>query len=435
MLEKCIKLINKSNNEELKKLLGFDDAEDDGVSIVNSNLGQLINSPSKKGIIPLHLACKNQDMQILEVLMRCKELDVDKRDPANSFTPMITLINYGGNIECINVLLKRKPNLELCDNEFGDSPLHWSVRLELPIVVHRLVKYGMNINAPNKYLKYTPLQLAVICGSEEVVSELMSLSADPLILLNNEEEYSILHLCILNNMPNTALYILKTANESQKEKLLNSVDRNGNNALHFASINGMLGLVNSLINEGFNQDIKNGQNRTYKDLIDEYSTNNINKKITHNNGEIRERKAKINRDYDDLIYETEVSKFFLKHKIAEKGYYSESNNRRVMGKHEFVFKLFFKKGYFDFDPKFTSLTNQDLATIGIKDDELKNKILTFIKEDLKVEKQIVDENTELKKSYEKKTVIVNIFTAISTCILLFFIIYVSLNAFINSSPS
>ncbi|KAH7647012.1 hypothetical protein FG379_002703 [Cryptosporidium bovis] len=434
MLEKCIKLISKSNGEELKKLLGFDYTEDDGMSIINSNLGSLINSPNKKGVIPIHLACKNQDIEILELLMRCKELDINKRDPTSSFTPIITLINYGGNIECINVLLKRRPNLELCDNEFGDSPLHWSVRLGLPIVVHRLVKCGMNVNSPNKHLKYTPLQLAVICSNEEVVSELISLSADPLIMLNNEEDYSILHLCILNDMPNTALYILKSVNDIQKEKLLNSVDRNGNNALHMASIHGMFGLASSFVKEGFNQDAKNGQNKTYKDLMDEYSITNENKKNSGNNGEIRERKTKINHDYDDLIYETEVSKFFLKHKIAEKGYYNELNNRRVMGKHEFIFKLFYKKGYLDFDSKFTSLTYHDLATIGIKDIELKEKIIMFIKEDLKLEQAIVDEDTKLVRSYERKRVVVNVFAAISTCILLFFIIYVSLDALIDNSP-
>ncbi|EAK87526.1 ankyrin repeat protein having a possible transmembrane domain [Cryptosporidium parvum Iowa II] len=452
MLDKCIKYISKSNIDDLKELLGFDDnvSDENDDYLIISNLED-INKKSKKGVIPIHLACKIQDFDILRLLLRCEDLDVNIRDPTNSFTPIITLINNGGDIECLNLLLKRSPNLDLCDEEFGDSPLHWAVRLELPKVVHRLVKSGMDVNLLNHKTGQTPLHLAVLIGNEEVIMELIGLSANPIISDDNDlERNSILHLCILGNIPNIALYIFNSATEYQKDIMRKSVNRNGNTALHLAYMYGMMGLAEFLINNGFDKDALNDQNLSPLDLKLEYQENNRKEskednKISQNQykkTEIRQRRANKIREE---IYETPVSEFLVKYNIAEKPNLiinndEEENNDKVLGKHDFVFKLFYKKGYYYLDSSFTSLTFNDLTNIGIKDKSLKELILESLSQEEKINQEKIQKSLKQQQQDKKKRNTGYSLIAISTCIFIFFILYIVLNALsrnkeIQTNPS
>ncbi|OII75546.1 uncharacterized protein cubi_02067 [Cryptosporidium ubiquitum] len=438
MLEKCIKYINKSNVEDLKDLLGFNDNlfNENEDYLITSNM-ENINQKSKKGVIPIHLACKIQDFDILKLLLRCEDLDVNIRDPTNSFTPIITLINNGGDIECLNLLLKRSPNLYLCDEEFGDSPLHWAVRLELPKVVHRLVKYGMDVNLLNHKTGQSPLHLAILNGNEEVIIELIELSANPILQDDNDlERNSILHLCVLQNIPNIALYIFNSATESQKEIMRKSVDRNGNSALHLAYMYGMMGLAEFLISNGFDKNALNDQNLSPLDLKLEYEENNKKEskdgnKVNqnqHKKTEIRQRRG---NKIQEEIYKTPVSEFLVKYNIAEKPSListDDEENDQVLGKHDFVFKLFYKKGYYYLDSSFTSLTFNDLTNIGIKDKSLKDLILESIGAEVKINQEKIQQSVKKQQECRRRRNTAYSITAISICILIFFIMYVILNA-------
>ncbi|KAH8583640.1 ankyrin repeat having a transmembrane domain [Cryptosporidium sp. chipmunk genotype I] len=440
MLNKCIRYISKSNFDGLKELLGFDDEVFEGSDdyLITSNMED-INQKSKKGVIPIHLACKIQDFDILRLLLRCEDLDVNIRDPNNSFTPVITLINNGGDIECLNLILKRSPNLDLCDEEFGDSPLHWAVRLELPKVIHRLVKSGMNVNLPNHKTGQTPLHLAISIGNEEVIMELIGLSANPILNDDNDlERNSILHLCILENIPNIALYIFNSATEYQKEIMRKSVDRNGNTALHLAYMYGMIGLAEFLISNGFDKNALNDQNLSPLDLKLEYQENNRKEskednKISQNKYEKSDvRQRRVNKIQEE-IYETPVSEFLVKYNIAEKPNLiinsdDEENSNKVLGKHDFVFKLFYKKGYYYLDSSFINLTFNDLTNIGIKDKNLKELILQSLSKEAELNQEKIQELNEQQQEQKRKRNIGHSLMAISTCIFIFFTMYIVLSA-------
>ncbi|KAJ1611614.1 ankyrin repeat-containing protein [Cryptosporidium canis] len=446
MLEKCIRCINKSDLEGLGGLFGLEDAyaEDLGGYIPASGL-EYLNQASKKGIVPIHLACKIQDFDILKLLLRCEDLDVDIRDPSNSFTPVITLINNGGDIECLNLLLKRSPNLSLCDEEFGDSPLHWAVRLELPKVVHRLVKSGMDVNLVNQKTGQTPLHLAVLLGSEEVITGLVDLSANPILKDEHDlDRNSILHLCILQNVPNIALYIFNSATDSQKEVLRSSVDRNGNTALHLAYMHGMVGLAEFLITHGFDEHALNDQSMSpldYKAEYQERSRRENQEKELRSQDQSRKpevRKRRPTRSHDE-IYETPVSEFLIKYKIAERPTFvktdEEEHAEQVLGKHDFVFKLFYKKGYYYTDSSFTGLTFNDLTNIGIKDKGIKDSILEGIECELKISQEKINESMQQQQEHKRRRNIAYSMMAISTCVLVFFIMYIVLNALARNQGS
>ncbi|KAF7458925.1 Ankyrin repeat-containing protein [Cryptosporidium felis] len=434
MLEKCLKLISKSRVEELKDLLGFDGFSQGDNFLISSKI-ENINGKSKKGQIPIHLACQIQDYETLKLLLRCEDLDVDVRDPLSSFTPVITLISSGGDIECLNLLLKRSPNLGLCDLEFGDSPLHWAVKLGLPKVVHRLVKSGMDVNLENPKSGQTPLHLAILTGNEDVITELIDLSANPIIKDDGSERNSTLHICILQNLPNSAMLIYKSATESQKETFKTNLDRNGNSPLHLAYLHGMLGLADFLVREGFPVNIANEQGLTPQDMkkereeILEGARKTRDEKKPQTN-KVKERKPKIKTQ--DEVFETPVSKFLLKHNIAERGSGSYQDGENGSGRFEFVFNLFYKKGYHYLDSSFSDLTFKDLTNIGIKDKGLKESILECIAKETKNEQERIQETLRKEREFERKRKIAYSLIAISTCLFIFFTIYVILNAMANN---
>lgn len=436
MLDRCIRCINKSNAEELMAVLGLEDTgleESEDSLLVTSSLAN-INQASKRGVIPIHLACRLQDFGVLRVLLRCEDLNVNVRDPGNSFTPIITLISNGGDIECLNLLLKRSPDLSLCDEEFGDSPLHWAVRLGLPKVVHRLVKSGMDVNLPSRKTGQTPLHLAVLVGNEEVITELVELAASPMLEDGADlDRNSVLHLCILQNIPNMALCIYNSATSQQKEALRSSVDRNGNSALHLACMHGMMGLAEFLIRAGFNKDALNDQGLSPLDLRTECQEKSKGEDVA---SQSRSRKAETRRRraprIDMQVYETPVSEFLAEHNIAERPVLAdgqeEERGEHVPGKHDFVFKLFYKKGYHYVDQSFTSLTFNDLTNIGIKDKGIKDLILQSIDGKVRADQERTQESARRQREHQKRRNMAYSLTAVSTCILIFFITYVALNA-------
>lgn len=440
MLERCIRCISKSNAEELKVVLGFEDEaadeNEDGLLAISSLVN--INRTSKKGVIPIHLACRLQDFDVLRVLLRCENLNVNVRDPSNSFTPVITLINNGGDIECLNLLLKRSPDLSLCDEEFGDSPLHWAVRLGLPKVVHRLVKYGMDVNLQNLKTGQTPLHLAVLVCNEEVIMELVELSANPILEGADLERNSVLHLCILQNIPNMALYIYNSATDPQKEALRSAVDRNGNSALHLAYMHGMIGLAEFLTAGGFSKDALNDQNLSPLDLKREFQEKS-KREIRGRDAisESQDGKAQARRrragQTDTQVYETPVSEFLVKHKVAEMPVLVD--DEQIPGKHDFVLKLFYKKGYHYIDSSFTSLTFNDLTNIGIRDKDIKDLILKSIGGKVKADQEREQESARRQREHQRKRNTAYCLMATSTCILVFFILYIALNALARNRES
>ncbi|OII77438.1 hypothetical protein cand_009290 [Cryptosporidium andersoni] len=430
MIEKCVKCINKSNAKELACLLGLNRSIED---ITNMNEEIDVNSLTRKGTTLLHLACEKQDQECLKVLLSHPYININIIDPLTGWTPLITLINSGGDRDCLDILLEKRPNLSLCDKFLENSPLHWAAKLELPHVIYRLVKSGASINYVSRYSGLTPLHVSIIDSCEESASELISLSADPMIRDDDYEGYTALHLAVINNLPNIAINILESKSSID---INNCIDNSGNTPLHLAYSQGLIALANRLENYGFDNTRENVNGETPIDLYNKWlQTNKLDKQIIQESKrDIKETRNKKHHIDIDKIIETPVSQFFIKHGLAEKNTLEKDNKKNIC-KGEFLFKLFYKAGYTEVDDKFVELTDLYIAKIGVKDAAVRSNILRAIQQELKYNQEQLEKLLQEKAKYKRKKTIIYIVIGLLSCIVIFYITYIFLQAVVDKQSN
>ncbi|KAL7066997.1 hypothetical protein ACR3K2_25590 [Cryptosporidium serpentis] len=429
MIEKCVKCINKSNAKELAYLLGLSGSLED---ITNLNKEIDVNSLTKKGTTLLHLACEKQDQECLKVLLSHPYININIIDPSTGWTPLIALINLGGDRDCLDILLEKKPNLLLCDKFLENSPLHWAAKLELPHVIYRLVKSGASINYVSRYSGLTPLHVSIIDGCEESASELLSLSANPMIKDDDYKGYTALHLAVINNLPNIAVNILESKFSID---INNCIDNSGNTPLHLAYSQGLVALANRLENYGFDNTRENINGETPIDLYNKWlQTNKLDKQIRQESKrDIKEtRNKKHHIDIDEII-KTPVSQFFIKHGLAEKNTLGKDDKNICKG--EFLFKLFYKAGYTEVDDKFVELTDLSIARIGVKDAAVRSNILRAIQQELKCNQEQLEKLLQEKVKYKRKKTIIYTVIGLLSCIVIFYITYIFLQVIVDKQSN
>jgi ankyrin repeat protein len=142
---------------------------------INNNIN--INTKDNSGNTPLHLACKDECIGIVQYLLTIPKIDINSMNNSNN-TPLHIAIEYK-HFEIAKYLIEFK-DIELnYQNSNGNTPLHLVVKCNnLEIVKILVLEKKCNVNLQNyinfKYPGYTPLHIACQYGFIEIVKILVS---------------------------------------------------------------------------------------------------------------------------------------------------------------------------------------------------------------------------------------------------------------------
>lgn len=90
----------------------------------------------------------------------------------------IFLAAASGNVNDLQRELRKQQNIELRDEEYQRTPLHWAVSGGHETAVQLLLAHGANANATEPAHGRTPLLLAVTTGAEPIAKQLIKARAD-----------------------------------------------------------------------------------------------------------------------------------------------------------------------------------------------------------------------------------------------------------------
>lgn len=258
-----------------------------------------VNQKSSNRMTPLHLACENNHIEIMKLLIEYGAFinEVDKWKN----TPLHIAVNKGFK-DAVLLLLGNGAVVNVRDR-FGSSPLHLSVKSHQFEIARLLVLFGADINFKrngSQHRGFTCLHEAMHRGDVEAVKFLIDLSehehvlfhikdefGDPplfkaiagrhieciklllqhkketsSLLIHNHRKQNIYH--IIASTGSLMIYTLISLSIPQKleETLVSETDLNGRTPLHYAVESNSLSLIQQMVEVGASLDIQDSRGDT-----------------------------------------------------------------------------------------------------------------------------------------------------------------------------
>jgi len=252
-------------------------------------LGEDVNLIDKEGNSPLHIACVGGYADLVTTFVNgvnfnksaeqiSSGVDIVKRpfinqQNAKGLSPLMIAARED-NKEIVEILLRVGADVNVVD-ESGNSALHLTSQNGFSDLVAKLVQSGCNINLQNSN-HITPLAAAIVAGHEEVVEKMIELGAN-LNIDVSEDSRTALHLAIMYNLPNVVTNLVQSGSDinaqtsnhvtplmlavlEKNEKILERLielgadkdipDSSGSSVLHLASKLGLSSMVTKLVRIG-----------------------------------------------------------------------------------------------------------------------------------------------------------------------------------------
>ena len=171
-----------------------------------------VDSVDKEGCTPLHCACKNGDLNMIEILLK-GGTNIDQKDSSGK-TPLHHACEKG-HLIAVELLLENKASVDLAD-ENGASPLHFACGLGHDAIVKILLKNNANKDDID-LIGQTPLHQACMGNHLSTIELLYSEGASLLEIDINEK----LPLEYLNS--DDARTIISKLSETDKEFFNNTI--------------------------------------------------------------------------------------------------------------------------------------------------------------------------------------------------------------------
>ena len=184
----------KNNNNELFELFS------------NYTCCDSINSDNLDGQTPLHLAVKNNNLDIVRHLLVKSEIDVNSLD-------ILFLIDNNTDIELVKLLLQFGDNINIQNNS-GLTLLHLAAMDNKSKIIQLLLEDGADVNIKTKS-GLTPLHWAAAEGYLECVQLLLENGAD----VNIKTEYGETPYQMANNEEIKQLIRQKESNQSVDDEI------------------------------------------------------------------------------------------------------------------------------------------------------------------------------------------------------------------------
>lgn len=205
----------------------------------------------------LHEAIEVGNLNILQMLTECSQVDPNTPDRVSGWSPLVHAVVVGNDISLLRPLIDAKVNLESKNAENGYTALHFAAKLNKVDCVKALITAGSNIDAIADKLSETPLVSALLSSSIDAASILIQSGAS--LTHKTNQGSTPLHIAIEQELPNTAVemfeHIRSPGNTAVDENSF--LDKDGNSPLHIAYEMGLTTLIPKLIAVGFSTDRRN----------------------------------------------------------------------------------------------------------------------------------------------------------------------------------
>ncbi|KXZ49110.1 hypothetical protein GPECTOR_23g40 [Gonium pectorale] len=145
----------------------------EGMAVGNPESVTLQSREDVLGMMPLHVACENGELEVVEFLVK-KRVDVDAGD--NFKVTALHLAAIEDHADIVDVLLKARADPKPADVE-GDLPIHWAATKGHSQVIELLARKGSPIDSANKK-GWAPLHRAAYNGRKDAAVTLVRLGAN-----------------------------------------------------------------------------------------------------------------------------------------------------------------------------------------------------------------------------------------------------------------
>ncbi|XP_075664867.1 protein ACCELERATED CELL DEATH 6-like [Castanea sativa] len=198
--------------------------------VANPKVSNYLN---EKGESPLCLAIETENIEILELLLEAPSVYDGLIERPQEESPVYAAI-LEEKKDILEEIFMKYPKLFLIRDKKRKTPLHFAAsKGYIDGVRFLLSKFGEQAFKRSKNWDF-PIHIASKKGHIKIVEKLLEQQwPNPTELLNKEGQ-NILHVAAENGKNNVVKGLLK---HSKVEELKNAVDKNGNTALHLASMN------------------------------------------------------------------------------------------------------------------------------------------------------------------------------------------------------
>jgi len=268
-----------SNEEALS--LACSGGKEETVDLLLSK-GTYIEHRDKKGLTPLMLAATAGHKKVVEVLLN-HGANIEAQDEKTKDTALV-LASSGGHFKVVELLLKRgaiKENHNLIDY----TPLTMAASKGHVDIIKLLLANDAEINSRTDSRQgLTPLMMAAKSGHVEAVRILLEMGSDINAIFETDRNTALTLACYYGKQEVVQILLEKKANVEQRTKqgftplqvsaslgyaevarvlidygadVNSSTTKTRNSALTFASVKGLLQLVEMLLKYGALVDVKN----------------------------------------------------------------------------------------------------------------------------------------------------------------------------------
>ena len=232
------------------------------------NTGEFF-SPINQAIRSIESYGEAKAIEVVKLLLKYEELDVNKQDGEFGRTPLMRAVSYG-SYEITKILLNnRKTEIDKQDYE-GKTAVYLASHFGYSRILKLLIERSAKTNVARNDGK-TPLQAAAAEGHTEVLNLLLKTAQVRSSL--NSTSFSPLHYAVANNRPDTVRLLLINTT------YINKPDGNGRTPLHWAMRKGFDEIFQILIDNKAKTNIVYNDGRTLLHWAAFYGNANVVKTL------------------------------------------------------------------------------------------------------------------------------------------------------------
>jgi ankyrin repeat protein len=189
--------------------------------------GANVNAPNELGVMPLHLACQNRNLAMVEALVKAGA-NVNGALPSGE-TVLMTA-SRTGSLRIVKLLHASGAQVNAKETRRGQTALMWAVAESHRDLVSELLEYGADVNARSKN-GFTALMFAAQEGDLETAKILLAAGAklDEI----GPDDGSALVVAAMSGHQEFARFLLDKGADA------NTSNRYGVTALHYAIMKGL----------------------------------------------------------------------------------------------------------------------------------------------------------------------------------------------------
>nr|CAB3221682.1 ankyrin repeat and FYVE domain-containing protein 1 [Phallusia mammillata] len=209
------------------------------VKILESLLKQnaVINAQDKKQNTPLHIAVREDRIEITRILLAHPSINLNLVDNDKK-TPFATAMAYKNN-KCAEAILAREPGTAEQMDKNGKNFLHLAILLKDLDSVLFLISVGSDVNSLTCDGNLSsPLHLAIEVNDVLILRNLLLAGTNIDVL--NKYRQTALHIAAIKNEASMASVLIENGADA------NAVDNEGNNVFHFVAMHGCLECIQTL---------------------------------------------------------------------------------------------------------------------------------------------------------------------------------------------